>query len=277
MSQPTSCSYSKYGTSFGLFVVVTLSASPAAGQGCAPVLPSLVSSWDASAVSNRTVPDVKGRNPGLIVGSVSVIDGKNVQAPQSIGKLFYFNGSSYIDMHNAADFQFGTGPFSLEAFFMWDGRESPINNAKGSTINNIIRKSTYPLRDLAAGYWIRINQTTRTLEFFVGETVGALGLPRASLTASITPNTWYHVVGTKAPSGMVTLHLNGQQVDTRTISPTFSLDSGAPFTIGAWNDRFGLTELFSGYIATISVYNAALPLDQVKALFETGGSGKCIQ
>jgi hypothetical protein len=239
-------------------------------QACAPAPSGLVAWWDADGVSGTTAADLKGGSHGSIVGGVTVVPGNNVRPQWPIGNAFHFNESGYIDMGNPAALQFGTGPFSLEAWFLWDGG--------GSTFNNIIRKSNYPASTPGAGYLIRIrNQNTSMLEFFVGETVGIRGMPRAVITTAVTARMWHHAVGTKDPSGAVSLYLDGQLAGTQKMSPTFSIDADAPFTLGAWNDRFGVVELFSGFMDEISAYNGALTANEVQALFRAGSAGKCKQ
>jgi hypothetical protein len=259
-----------------LAIVMSTSGRAVPAQGCISVPPSLVSSWEARKVSGRSVVDVTGRNPGSIIGGVNVVEGNSAGAPASMDKVFDFDGTGFVDMNNPTDLQFGTGPFSLEAWFLWDDRESSINKQKGSTISNVIRKSNFPARGFGAGFWIRIHQTTKLLEFFIGETVGARGLPRVTITTPIVPGAWHHVVGAKAPSGVATLYLDGERAGTpMTLTPSFDVNSDAPFTLGAWNDRFGITEVYSGFMGDISVYNDELQLDQVRSLFKAGGLGKC--
>src|SRR5437016_2424537 len=109
-----------------------------AAQTCTPAPPGLVGWWVADAVRERTASDIRNENPGSIVGGVAIVLGKNIQPQWSVGNAFHFDGSGYIDMGNAPALRFGTGPFSLEAWFLWDG-------AGRAPINDIIRKSNYPV------------------------------------------------------------------------------------------------------------------------------------
>ena len=73
----------------------------------------VVSQWDGDAVSGATASDTKGGNDGNILGGVEVASGK-------FGNAFKFDGSSgIVNMRNPASLNFGTGPFSLEAWFMF--------------------------------------------------------------------------------------------------------------------------------------------------------------
>lgn len=225
--------------------------------------PGCLDFWDADAVAGNVAKDLKGKHPGAMTGGVTVAAAGDLPG-WSGGNSFYFDGTGFIDMGSGTG-QVGTGAFSLEAWVLWTGA--------GSSINNVIRKSNFPVSGPGAGYWIRINRSAQTLEFFVGESVG--GNPQAFVTASMAPNVLHHVVATKEKSGTITLYLDGQPAGTQAIDPAFSLSSSAPFTLGAWNDRFGVVELFSGFMDQIGVYGRALTKAEVAALFKAGGVAKC--
>lgn len=204
----------------------------------------LVGEWNGDAVSGRTATDVIGGNDGTIVGGVSVVSGET-------GKIFRFDGTSgYITMGNPKDLNFGTEPFAIEADFNWDG------GGKSSALN-IVRKSNYPANGPGSGYWLRISRENKTIEFSVGATTGPEG--QSLITAPLAPGAWHHVTATKDYSDAVKLYVDGKSKGTvlREAKNTNS-SSEAPFTLGAWNDRFGATEFFPGKIEVISVYEHPL-------------------
>ena len=100
-----------------------------------------VSQWNGGEVSGRTAHDSGGGNNGTLLNGVTVASGR-------FGRAFKLKAGSYIKMGNPDSLNFGTGPFSLNAWFKFDGG--------GSSINNIIRKSNYPAKGPGAGYWLRI-------------------------------------------------------------------------------------------------------------------------
>jgi hypothetical protein len=223
-----------------------------------------ISTWDANAVSGTLANDLVDSHPGSLNGGVAVVPGAGVG--WSEGNAFQFDGSTgYIDMGLGVG-QFGTGPFSLEAWFLWTGA--------GSSVDDIIRNSDYPVSGPAAGYWIRINQSAQTLEFFVGNPVTSN--PAGLVTTAVAPNAWHHVVATRDPSGAMTLYLDGQPVGTSSVPPAFNVNtSDARFALGAWNDRFGVVEFFPGLMDQISIYNRALTAAEVQTLFSFHGRGFC--
>jgi hypothetical protein len=265
-------------------------------QPCVPRPQNLVSFWDADNVkpADTIVSDLAGGNTALIHG-VTVSAGSDIiPVKWSVGNVFNFNGSSYLDMGPGVG-QFGAGSFSLEAWFLWNcadytlvpvpgtniSRYKDCIHGAGSYVNNIFRKSNYyTASPVGAGYWIRIYQDLQgacsaspctTLEFFVGESVGVPNQPRANVQVPITPGGWHHVVGTYDGSTIV-LYLDGQPVGTNSVS--YNVNNNVAFTIGAWNE-VGPMEFFSGYMDEISIYNRALGSAEVRVLYKAGAVGKC--
>src|SRR3989344_1095321 len=222
------------------------SPPPPLTQSCAP-LPSSLVSWVDDTLSGSS-------------GGVTIATGK-------VGNALKFDASGgYVTDENSEKLNFGTGPFSLETWFNWDGG--------GSSKGNIIRKANYPVSGDGAGYWLAIGKDNSTLEFFAGETVGNPGKPRGSVSSPISPGVWYHAAATRDGNGTMKLYVNGELKGTAEAANA-NTTSPAPFTLGAWDDRFGITELFSGLIDEASVYNKALSASEVQAIFNAGGNGKC--
>ena len=222
------------------------SPPPPLTQSCAP-LPSSLVSWVDDTLSGSS-------------GGVTIATGK-------VGNALKFDASGgYVTDENSEKLNFGTGPFSLETWFNWDGG--------GSSKGNIIRKANYPVSGDGAGYWLAISKDSGTLEFFAGETVGNPGKARGSVSLPISSGVWYHVAATRNGNGTMSLYINGQ-LKGAAEAANANTTSPAPFTLGAWDDRFGITELFSGLIDEVSVYNRALTSSEVQAIFNAGSNGKC--
>jgi len=220
-----------------------------ADQSSAHLIGGEVSAWDGDAVSGTTALDTIDGNNGTMLGGVGI-------APGIFGNAFAFDGSNdRISIGNPANLNFGTGAFSFETWFNWDGG--------GSSQNNIIRKSNFPVTGPAVGYWLRIDRGSSALDFFSGESPGTFG----EISTLLTPNAWHHAVGTRNGTGLMSLYVDG--LFRGSVSgPTGGNTTGpAPFTIGAWDDRFGVIELFSGRIDRVGFYNRALTPDEVTHLF----------
>ncbi|MEK7566880.1 MAG: LamG domain-containing protein, partial [Patescibacteria group bacterium] len=235
---------------------------PSPTSSCVQPPSSLVSWWSADIVSGAIVPDINASNGnnGTIAGGVTAVS-------MEVGDAFQFDGSSgYISMGNPASLNFGTGPFSLEAWFNWNG-------ALGTSAKNIIRKSNYG-PGLGSGYWLRIG--AGTLEFSVGATTQAEG--QTIITTPVSAGVWRHVVAVKDSSGDVKLYVDGESTGTiLRQSPDTNSTSEVPFLIGAWSHGggAGASEFFNGQIDEIAVYNRALSASEARALFDSGSIGKC--
>jgi hypothetical protein len=112
------------------------------------------------------------------------------------------------------------------------------------------------------GYWLRIGVGSSQLDFFSGESPGAFG----EIATTVTSNAWHHAVATRDGAGLMKLYLDGV-LKNSTSAPGANTTGPASFTLGAWDDRFGITELFPGMIDIARVYNRALTQTDVTNLF----------
>lgn len=218
-------------------------------QSCVSVPSGLIGWWKAEGGAT----DSADGNNGSVSGAVAFVPGK-------VGNAFKFDKGS-VNVSNPPSLNFGTRPFSLEAWFNWDGRGEPA-------VNNIIRKSNYGPGP-GSGYWLRVG--AGKVEFSVGATTQSDG--QTLITAPVSSGVWYHAVAVKDSSGNVKLYIDGQSAGTiiRQAENTNST-SEDPFVIGAWR---GTTEFFHGLIDEVSVYNRALDASEVRAIFSAGSAGKC--
>ncbi|MBI1999415.1 MAG: LamG domain-containing protein [Parcubacteria group bacterium] len=231
--------------------------APTKTESCVPSSFGLVSWWNGDKeggvyTSKITAWDLNKKTNGNMF-SQSPVSGK-------IGMAF----GSPVVMGNPASLNFGTGPFSLEAWFKWEG---------GGNVNNIIRKST---AFTGAGYWLRINQSTELLEFFVGDTSDAPGKPRGLIETPVSAGAWHHVIATRNSSGVMKLYVDGVEKGAAE-APGAVTTSGGTFAIGGWDMRGDgdVTERFSGLVDEVSVYDKALSTAEVGSIFNLGSEGKC--
>ena len=224
------------------------------GERRAPLQFDFLSQWNGGEVSGSTATDIGQGNNGTLIAGATVASGR-------FGRAFKLKAGSYLKIGNPESLNFGTGPFSLEAWFRLDGQ--------GSTINNIIRKSNYPVSGNGAGYWLRTgtSQGKTILEFFTGETVGYENQPRGRITAPINLNTWYRAIATRDSSGNMKLYIDGELKGTAQ-APNAQTTSNGQFTMGAWEDRFQAREFFSGLIEEVSIYSRALTSAEISSSYK---------
>jgi YD repeat-containing protein len=93
-----------------------------------------------------------------------------------------------------------------------------------------------------------------------------------SAPAPLNLGEWMHVVGTYDGS-YVRLYANGVRVDPPTHAPGRIKASGNPLNIG--HDPANPNRAFSGLIDEATIYNRALSLEEVQAIYRMGSAGKC--
>ena len=144
----------------------------------------------------------------------------------------YFDGSNdYLNCGSSSDFAFGTGQFTIEAWFYSTGTQSgsglfATSNSFGpDTYQFDVNRSEYPNK------W--------------GFTAGAhYSNDRVTSTSNIQNNVWTHLAVTRNSSNLVRLFVNGVLEDSSTISNNFS--STGPLKIGV---NRGNNNSFNGYIS----------------------------
>jgi hypothetical protein len=150
------------------------------------------------------------------------------------------NGSNeYVTYSNHADFQFGSGDFTIEAFVYFTG--SPGDGASAYTI---VRKFSYDSSNQQE-YLLQI-AANNVLEFVYSSN----GSSSSNLTSTsyLTASTWHHVAVTRA-ANILTLFLDGSSVGTASFSG--ALFSGTePLYIGGRPDS---QTMFAGYIDDVRI------------------------
>lgn len=154
----------------------------------------------------------------------------------------YFNGSSYLSFPGSAGVSFGTGDFTIEAWFY--SNQTDQTKMKAITGNYV---------NSATGNWqLLFNSIGLTGDKKVGLYIGD---PQGWLIVSfgaLSFNTWNHVAITRSGT-TIRLFLNGILDNTVTSSATIGSDS-ATCQIGAVPDtvsNFSTVRIWEGYISNI--------------------------
>lgn len=143
---------------------------------------------------------------------------------------FSFNGANnYVTIASGSNFTFGTGDFTLEAWYNPSVSYAAANGYIFDTSVNGTRLQLYN------------NNLNFVLKSQVASVIGPAGV-------GLNTNTWHHAVGTRVGSTL-TLYLNGVSIGTSTSSANLS-DAGG--TIGVYGG-FG-PYYFNGQIPIIRVY-----------------------
>jgi hypothetical protein len=141
---------------------------------------------------------------------------------------------------SATAFNFGTGPFTMEAWVY----NTNYNASQGSTIIGAHEYGS------ATNFLFGLD-TTGKLRFTDGTTT-------VTAASALTQNAWVHVAVTRTVNGLVTLYQNGTSVGSGTITASIA-NSGYNVTIGA--DSATDEATFTGYIADVRVCKIAVYTD----------------
>ena len=152
--------------------------------------------------------------------------------------------SNKIECASSADFAFGTGAFTIEAWVY-------------------VTADTYPYsRIMNIGpYWNNVNSigllvddTDNSSKISLG-VYGAVTNARVCVSTNATPrNEWFHVAVTRDGTGDFRLFVNGNLDSTNTSYRTVNVSAGGnqPLTIGGTTDR-AVEEPFEGFISNFRV------------------------
>ena len=154
-----------------------------------------------------------------------------------------FDGSSnYIETSDSADFDFGTGDFSISFWFNvddidWNWAVSRVNSSNN---NDVFRAGT-----------------NNSGKIIFRDIVGGVDVA-GSTTISI--NTWYHFFAVRN-SGTLKVYLNGSEDGSA--SSSGNLDSDKGFIIGRWQ---GNGDYWNGQLTNVAVWSRALTPEEIQSI-----------
>ena len=221
-------------------------------RGPSVITDGLVACWDFSSKacyggSGSTCSDLVGKNVGTISTPTFVSNGAK--------SAFVFDASNTatINIQDTPSLNFGTGDFSVEAWFYVTAC------ASGGSSNN------YPCVFISDSNGLAYDNARGTTNPFTASVLvwnGSQAFSRA-YTPELPLNTWHHVVGTSTGSASSdtgkNIYANGEGPYTGTgngnwLTPT-------EFQIG----RGYTANYVDGSIGLIRVYNRALTFSEVKS------------
>jgi len=233
----------------------TLNGGGLASAATSPLDPSssllrgLVAHWKLDEDNGTTVNDWAGGNTGAANGGVTL------NAAGKVGKAFQFDGVD-DDIGVAASPAFQKTSMTLAA---WVYIPASIPAGWKTIIEHGRSTSNW------YGLW---KGSGGNLFHFRWSNTGTMS---ANFNATISADTWYHVVGAyDAAANTATLYLNGTLDKTVTGGGTGTAASGT-LRIGENNSG---AEGFPGIIDDVRVYNRALSAAEVTALYNATNAGK---
>jgi len=214
----------------------------------------LVSWWRAEGNANDSV----GSNHGTLQGGVTF-------APGEVGQAFNLNGTTaYVSVPASASLNVGATGSGLTI-------DAWINPADVSVQHPIAEWNNGSA--IGAHLWMSVTSQGGALGSLfanIADTAGNFHIFQ-SPGSLVAPNTFQHVALTyDKASGMATLLLNGvvvAQQNLGTFTPQTTYDLYFGFQRGNW---------FAGLMDEIEVFNRALTVAEIQAIFNAGSSGKLV-
>jgi hypothetical protein len=223
------------------------------GTPCVTPPSKMVSWWPLDEAVGTTAHDIMGPNPGSWVGGPTVVGGQVAQA------LLFNSQGTYVAVNNNASLNFGTGPFSIDAWIFLNG------TAAGPRV--IVDKRTQP-GPVPIGYSFLVASMKLGLQIGDGTTVNNL-----TTTATMTPGAWHHVAATiDRSSNSATLYIDGTP-QTFATTVAGSVSNGAQLWIG--QRQLGAQQPFEGIIDEVEIFSRAITGTEVASLYNADGHGKC--
>ncbi|MFA6340745.1 MAG: LamG-like jellyroll fold domain-containing protein [Candidatus Paceibacterota bacterium] len=168
------------------------------------------------------------------------------------------------------------GGYNNKGAYSFDGIDDFINignaaSLHGNTITITVwvypkfssqTRDIYKKHDGATDYWLITTATENSFSFYFGGT-GVGGYAQSVTT--ISPNTWYFIVGTYDGTN-TSIYINGKY-EGKAASPRTPNGQTAPLTIGQGYDA---SRFFNGYIDDIRIYSSALSGSEIQKLYASG-------
>jgi len=225
---------------------------------CAPLAAGMIGWWKGES----SAADFLGRNHGELHGPIGF-------EPGVVGKSFLFDGANtYVKVPASPEMDVGQASgFTIET---WIVPETYIqqgicgwNNVDGSVSGMGVRLQ---LNEAGLGSVTAVLVDANVDAHFLRTTNGAVEIDKPQHVALTYDRT----------NGQGVLYVNGAQMDAVNLDPLFVPQTSFDFYLGAADFFFGAGWLFQGKIDEFGLYQRALSAGEVRSIFESGSSGKCM-
>jgi hypothetical protein len=206
----------------------------------------LVGWWSGDGTNSTTAPDLAGSNPGTLANGAT-------HAPGEVGNAFSLNGvSQWVAVPTRTNIPIGNSPYTLLAWIKPNaaGTEGIIGYGNYGVTN---QTNAFRLLDDGSGHLnFRHYWWSNDLDAY---------------TALPANGTW-HLAVAEFNGTTRNIVLDGQVIATD--HPTgHNVPNAANFRIGSTNNG----EFFNGLIDEAQVYNRALSLAEIQAIYNAGAAG----
>lgn len=244
-------------------VTVTNQYSCKSASTCASLPANMISWWPLNEQAGATVvTDIKGGHNGT--PSSGSFPATNFGPPGKVGGKLFVGARDNVSVPNDASLQFGTGNFSVDAWFAI---------AELRFFGGIVDKL-----DIAAkkGYALYVQDDH--LKFVFGNGTSFTTYTSTAQVGILTTGfIWHHVgVTVDRSGGPSTFYLDGKLAGTFTALPSaINIETTSALLIGG-------SRLATQYICAceylldeVEIFNDVLSASDIKAIYDAGSAGKC--
>jgi hypothetical protein len=207
----------------------------------------LVGWWTGDGTNPTIAPDAAGSNPGTLVNGVTY-------APGEVGNAFSFNGvNQYVNLPTGTNIPVGNATYTLMAWIRPNaaGNEGIIGYGNYGSTNQV---NAFRLVDDGTGHLNLLNY------WWANDLQATTNLPATGA---------WHLAVAEFDGTTRRIVLDGQVIAMDT--PTgHNVPNTANFRIGSTN----LGEYFNGLIDEAQVFNRALTLAEIQAIYGAGSAGE---
>ena len=261
---------------FFLFLGISLLTIFAQAQqppACTPPPSGMVAWWRADG----SATDVVGGNDGTLVDGVTFTPipcATSVTKGGMVGQAFSFDGTTgYVLIPSSAALQ-PPGAISIDAWVYPTRLDFRVIISKYNSFVPAAR---------GVSWWLGLTNSGQ-VGWEVVDDAQPNSYQEAITDARLTLGAWSHVAATfDTATQVIAVYINGQRVHTScgpgdVCSPVTSiLQSPSDVMIGAatYNSLPGIGSFWSGRIDEVEVFNRALSLAEIQAIFNARSAGKC--
>jgi prepilin-type N-terminal cleavage/methylation domain-containing protein len=221
-----------------------------------PTPPSLVGEWKFEEASGQTITDTSGNNSNGTLGSSSAAASDDpTRVAGKYGNGLSFDGvDDYVNIPHTPFLNFGkaSDTFTLMAWFKTSNSTANKGIVAKGRPNNVVDIAyvlSIPTTVVKAQRWCQ--GCPDTGHSFLG-------------TTNVTDGVWHHVAFVANGASSHILYVDGQVQNTDTTNWTgYDDDNTEPLEIGRYKNYTFATNMFTGTIDEVRLYNYALTPQQV--------------
>ena len=248
-------------------VSVTLAAPP-----CVPPPSGMVAWYPLDEFNGATMVNDIAPPPSSLVNNVGttlpgpigpILPGNGpASVPGQVSSAQFFYTGHYNNVAPQAELDFGTGDFSIDAWIR-------VVNVNPTLIQPIVDKLDIPNGNIGYAFYIQ----DRYLKLNMNGTTFSSTTQVTFANPLANTGPWYHVAVTvKRNTGLGTFYINGVAAGPSFTPPLATVTNVLPMWIGESRLPGGRGEIA---IDELEIFNRAITLAEVLAIFNGGSGGKC--